>query len=80
MIVPVPVGAVKLIVMELDVALTYVRPVGAVGLVVTDTALDELDVPEDPVAVNEIEYDVLLDNPEIVYAVDVPDPVPVLGV
>jgi len=78
--VPVPVGAVKLIVTELAVALEYVRLVGALGLVVTDTAVDELDVPPDPVAVNDIEYAVFEDNPEIVYAVDVPDPVPALGV
>ena len=42
--------------------------------------LDELDVPDALVAVNEIEYDVFDDNPEIVYALDVPDPVPELGV
>jgi len=79
-IVPDPVGAVKLIVTELDVVLTDVKLVGADGCVRTDTALDEDDVPDALVAVNEIEYDVLLDNPEIVYALDVPDPVPVLGV
>jgi len=79
-IVPAPLGAVKLTVTELVVALTYVRPVGAEGRVVTDTVLDELDVPPDPVAVNEIEYVVLEDNPEIVYDDALPDPEPLLGV
>jgi len=36
----VPVGAVKLIVTELVVALTNVRPVGAEGAVVIDKLLD----------------------------------------
>lgn len=64
----VPEGAVKLIVTELAVALTKVRPVGGEGapaVVVTDTVLDETDVPEEFVAVNDIEYAVPDDNPEI---------------
>jgi hypothetical protein len=60
----VPLGAVKLIVTELVVALTNVRSVGA--LVVKDSAFDESDVPEEFVAVNEIEYDVFTNNPVIV--------------
>jgi hypothetical protein len=76
----VPDGAVKLIVTELVVALIYVRLVGAVGIVVTEIAVDDPDVPPDPVAVNDIEYAVFADNPEIVYAVEVPEPVPMLGV
>jgi hypothetical protein len=54
--VTVPEGAVKLMVTELDVALTNVRPVGADGgeVVVAETVLDELDVPDAFVAVNDI--------------------------
>jgi len=51
----VPDGAVKLIVTELVVALIYVRLVGALVIVVTEIAVDEDDVPPDPVAVNDIE-------------------------
>lgn len=80
MIVPVPMGAVKLIVTEVVVALTSVRPLGLSGFVVIDSALDALDEPLEFVADNVIEYVVLEDNPEIVYALDVPDPVPALGV
>lgn len=62
----VPEGAVKLIVTELVVALINVRLVGEEGTVVTDSVLDELEVPAEFVAVNEIEYTVFVDNPEIV--------------
>jgi len=41
----VPVGAVKLIVTELDVALTNVRPVGGVALTTAVIATTELVVP-----------------------------------
>jgi hypothetical protein len=65
---------VKLIVAEVVVTLTDVRLVGADGIVVTEIAVDDADVPPDPVAVNEIEYIVLEDNPVMVY--DDVDPEP----
>jgi len=46
---------VKLNVTEVDAVLTDVRPVGADGLVSTETVLDEVDAPDEFVAVNDIE-------------------------
>lgn len=54
-IVPLPLGTVKLIVTELVVALIYVNPVGADGRVVKDTVDEVIEVPAEFVAVNEIE-------------------------
>jgi len=53
--VTVPLGAVKLIVTELVVALTNVRLVGAEIDVAKDNVFDDPDAPEEFVAVNVIE-------------------------
>jgi hypothetical protein len=49
-----PPGAVKLIVTEVDVALTKVNPLGGPDGVAKVIVLDETDVPPAPIAVNAI--------------------------
>jgi hypothetical protein len=71
--VPLPVGAVKEILTELELDTVATRSVGALGLVLTSVdVVDESDVPPELVAVIVNVYGVFEVNPETVIGEDEP--------
>ena len=75
-IVPVPLGAVKVILTAVELETVAVPIIGALVLVVTEVVKpDGAEVPPELVAVTENVYGVFAVNPDTVIGEDVPVPV-----